>query len=236
MNNLKEIFQRYNLKVNSIEYKNNVIILNTESGKYVYKYNNNYKIYDYLISRGFDYFPNSLNDKNTSYEIVEFINSKDIPNSQKVNDLLTLMSFLHKKTEFYKEIDLDELKKMYEQLQNDANYLMKYYTDLNEIIDNTTFMSPVMYLFVRNIDLFYYLLTFLKIESTNWYNEVKNKKEIRYAMVHGNLDTSHILENNTYYLISWNKARIDFPYIDIKKIIEENYDEILIYLVKPCNS
>ena len=223
MNDLKEKLKEYDFHINSLKYIGNVIIIDTDKGKYIYKNGNNYKIYEYLESRGFSYFPKPINSKDTDFELIEFINDKDTPNEQRVNDLINLVSFLHQKTFFYKEIDLDELKSMYENLNSGADYLMKYYSDLNNIIDNTTFMSPAEYLLVRNIDLFYYLISFVKVESFNWYNTIKDKKTIRYSMIHNNLRTSHILENNSIYLISWNKARIDLPYKDLKSILEDNY-------------
>ena len=226
MNNIKEILKEYNFKINSLKYIGKVIILDTDMGKYVYKNKNNQVIYDYLESRGFNYFPKTINKKNTNYEIVEYISDKDNLKEQKIYDLRDIVSFLHKKTAFNKEIDLDEIKKMYENINNEADYLMSYYQDLNNIIDNTLFMSPLEYLLIRNIDLFYYLISFVKVESLNWYNNIKNKKIIKYSMIHNNLDISHILESDSYYLISWDKAHIDFPYKDIKKMIENSYYEI----------
>lgn len=220
MNNLNIKLNKYNLKINSLKYLKNVIIIND---KYVYKENNNYLIYEYLINRGFLNFPKPINDKDTNYELVEYIDNKDIPKKQRLDDLIKVISLLHKKTSFYKEIDLEELKKMYENIQNEANYLMNYYNDLNNIIDNMIFMSPDAYLLVRNIDLFYYLISFIKVESNNWYNNIKQSRKVRFCMVHNNLTLDHFIENDSLYLISWSKAKLDFPYKDIKKILEDNY-------------
>ena len=226
MNDLKNKLEIYDFKIKSIKYIGKVIIIDTDKGKYIYKNKNNYKIYEYLLSRGFNYFPKPINDKNTSYEIIEFINEENIPKEQKLIDLIDVVSYLHKKTSFNKEIDLDDIKKMYEKIENEVNYLMNYYSDLNNVIDNIVFMSPRDYLLVRNIDLFYYLISFVKVEITNWYNNIKESKFIRYSMIHNNLDLSHILVNNSNYLISWDKAGIGLPYIDIKKIIENNYYDL----------
>ena len=50
MNDLKD----YDFKINSLKYRKNIIILETDKGKYVYKEKqNNYDIYDYLKSRNF---------------------------------------------------------------------------------------------------------------------------------------------------------------------------------------
>ena len=226
MNDLHNELKKYNFKIKSIKYIGKIIIINTLNGKYIYKKKNNFLIYEYLISRGFDYFPKPINDKNTQYELVEYIEEDDIPKEQKLNDLINIVSILHKKTSFNKEVDLDDLKKMYENIESDAHYLMSYYNDLNNMIDNIVFMSPKDYLLVRNIDLFYYLISFVQVEIGNWFNNVKENKVIRYSMLHNNLDLSHLLVNNSIYLISWDKACIGLSYIDIKNILENNYYDI----------
>ena len=224
MSDLKEIAKEYNFKIKAIEYLGNVVILDTDQGKYVYKNNNNYEIYDYLLSRDFSFFPKPINSKNTNYEIVNYINNKKVSKEQKLNDLIHISSFLHKKTSFQKELDAEQLKKMYEDMQNEVNYLMNYYNDLNNYIDNITFMSPTEYLLVSNINLFYYLLSFVKVESENWYKEVNKTKGIRYSMIHNNLELSHLMEGNNISLISWNKAHIDIPIKDLVKLYQNNYD------------
>ena len=226
MNELKNKLSKYNFKIKSLKYIGKIVIIDTDKGKFVYKNNNNYKIYEDLLSKGFNYFPKTINDRNTNYELIEYIKEDNISKEQKINDLINITAYLHKKTSFTKEIDLDEIKKMYENIENNTNYLMNYYSDLNNIIDNIVFMSPRDYLLVRNIDLFYYLISFVKVEINNWYNSLKENKIVRYSMIHNNLDLSHILINNSTYLISWDKAKIGFPYKDIKKILENNYYDI----------
>ncbi len=227
MNDLKVDLENYNFKINSLKYEGNVVIIDTNDGKYVYKdKKNNYEIYDYLLSRGFSFYPKTINSKNSKYELTEYINENKVSREQKVNDLIHITGFLHKKTSFNKEIDMDDLKIKYENYQNDANYLMNYYQNLNNYIDSSTFMSPLEYLLVRNIDLFYYLISFVKVESSNWYKLLENKKSISYCMIHDNLDLSHLIEGNNLYLISWDRAHLDTPIKDLKKIYQDNYDVI----------
>ena len=226
MNELISRLKKYNFKINGIKYLKNIIILNTNKGKFVYKNKNNFKIYEYLKSKGFRNFPKLLNNINDDYELREYIDNIDNIKDIKVNDLASIVSFLHKKTFFYKEIDLDKLKNRYEFIQIEADYLMNYYSDLNNLIDNTTFMSPFEYLLVSNINLFYNLIYFVKQESTNWYNYIKENKNIRYVLSHNNISTDHLLVNDYSYLISWDKADFNYPYIDIKKLLEDNYQNL----------
>ena len=224
MNDLKNICLEYNLKINSLKYLGKVIIIDTDKGKYVYKKNNNSEIYKYLTSRGFSFFPASINSSNTNFEIVNYIDDQNVSQEQRLNDLIHITGFLHHKTSFQKEIEVEELKKMYEDMQNNANYLMNYYHDLNNYIDNITFMSPSEYLLISNINLIYYLLSFVKVESENWYKEVNKTEGIRYSMNHGNLKLSHLIEGNNILLISWNKAHIDIPIKDLIKLYQDNYN------------
>ena len=226
MNDLREIANKYNFKIKSLKVIGNVTIIESDKGNFVYKENNNFDTYDYLTSRGFTFFPKVISDKDSKYEIVEYINERNISNEQRLNDLIHITGYLHHKTSFNKDIDIDELKKMYETMQDDTNYLMNYYHDLNNYIDNVTFMSPSEYLLVSNIDLFYYLLSFVKVESTNWYDEVSKNNGIRYSMIHGNLKLNHLLEGNNIYLTSWNKAHIDIPVKDLINIYQDNYNLI----------
>ncbi len=223
MNNLREILSE-DIKVNSFKYLGKIKILDTNKGKLVYKENsNNYDIYEYLKTRDFAYFPRTLNKNNHNIEILEYIETKDVPEEQKLNDLIHLSGILHRKTMFNKEIDMDLVKETYENISNQANYLRKYYEDMNNYIDTIVFMSPSEYLLVSNIDLIYYLLDFVKIEIDTWYHNIKEKKTIRYSLIHNNLDLSHILESDNKYLISWSKSRLDMPIIDLLKLYQDNY-------------
>ena len=180
MNKIKEILNDYHLKCQAIKCLGKVKIIQTDNGGLVYKENcNNYRIYEYLKARNFEYFPSYFSKENQNYDLVEYIPSKEIPNEQKLIDLIHLSGILHRKTSFSKEIDMDKIKEIYENTTMEADYLMKYYSDLNNYIDTIEFMSPAEYLLVSNIDLFYYLLTFIKVEINNWYQEILTKKVIR---------------------------------------------------------
>ena len=227
MNNLKKILSDYDFKIKSIKIIGKIIIVDTDKGEFVYKENiNNYSWYEYLKTRNFYNFPNCLNNKNTKYELRDYIKEKIISKNQKINDLILVVANLHRKTSFYKEINVDDLKKMYENMQKEADYLMNYYSDLNNYIDNIVFMSPSEYLLVSNIDLFYYLISYLKVESTNWYNHMKNKKTIRYSMIHNNLSINHFISGDENILINFEKAKLDYPVKDLSKMYEEIYEDL----------
>ena len=227
MNDLKRFLEAKDLKVKAYRYIKSARIIETDKGNLVCKDNcNNYDTYEYLKTRDFNFFPMVLNDKNSKFELTEYVKEKEIPKEQKINDLIHISGILHRKTSFNKEIDIDEIKEMYENILKEAKYLMSYYEDLNNYIDTIIFMSPSEYLLVSNIDVIYYLLNFVMVEINNWYSHIKEKKMIRYSIIHNNLSLDNFLDGDRKYLISWSKAKQDMPIFDLIRIYEDNYYEL----------
>lgn len=234
MNNLQKFLEATNRQALSYKYIGKVKIIETTKGVVVYKEKNSANdIYDYLKNRGFTNFPVQLNSKNDSYELLEYIKEKQVPKDQKLTDLIRLSAKLHHTTSYKKEVDIDEIKAIYEQINDQASYLIKYYQNLNNYLDQITFMSPSEYLLVSNLDLIYYLLNFIQVELNNWYNHLKTTKIIRYSLIHNNLHINHLLESDNLYLISWDKAKQDIPTNDLIRLFQDNYYDLdLDYLLK----
>ena len=226
MLSLKDILKKYALKPYRYEKNGKVTFIDTKQGRFVVKNNNrNQEILNYLDSRNFDYFPKNINDNNDEYEILEYIEEANIPKEQKMMDMIDLVSLLHNKTTHYKEVDSNHYKQIYEDINNNIDYLYSYYTDLITIIESKIFPSPSEYLLSRNISKIYASLSFTKSEIEKWYEIVKDKKKDRFVVVHNNLDLSHFLRNKNSYLISWDKAKIDKPIFDLYKLYRKHYSE-----------
>ena len=58
-----------------------------------------------MSSRGFDYY-HKLILNNNKYNVYEYIREVNSPLEQKAIDMMTLLSMLHNKTTFYKEMDI----------------------------------------------------------------------------------------------------------------------------------
>lgn len=226
MNN--EILERYNLKVNKCSLKGKVKIVDTNNGKFVLKKVNSNKknIYDYLSTREFYNYPKVINQLEDDIEISEYVEDVLVPDEQREEDLIYLIGLLHNKTSYYKEMSLDEVKKIYEEYSNRFYYMENYYLDLQNIIEKEEFMSPSNYLLVRNISKIYYLLYLGKNYLEKWFSIVKDQRKIRYALIHGNIRSNHLIENNSLYLISWDNARIDLPINDLYDFYRSNYQSI----------
>ncbi len=230
---IDEILKKNSLVANRYTKNNNVYFIDTRDSKYVVKENKySTDIYNYLKTRNFNYYPKILNSYNDEYLITEYIKDIDLPKEQKILDMIDLVSLLHYKTTHYKEVTEDDYKEIYEDINNNIEYLYSYYMDLITIIEAKVYMSPSQYLLASNISKLFASLTYAKEELDEWYSEIKEIKKQRLVVLHNNLRLDHFIENDHPYLISWNKSKIGLPIFDIYKLykkhgLEFDFSEIL---------
>lgn len=213
---VNKTLKKYDLKPYRYTKEGKVTIVDTLDGKFAVKKNRkNNEIFRYLANRQFDYFPKVISDNNDEFEISEFIEDDDIPTDQKMADLIKLVSLLHNKTTFYKEVDFDDYKEIYEDISNNIEYLYSYYNDIITLIESKVYMSPSEYLLARNISKIFGALNFSKNELSTWYENVKDKTKRRLVVLHNNLDLEHFIHNGKSHLISWDKSRLGIPIFDL---------------------
>lgn len=221
LDEIKNVYKPYRLTK-----KKNVTIIDSTSGSFVIKEKSNGKVrevYNYLLSRNFDYFPMLASDTRDDVNIYEYIEEIDMPPEQKALDMIELVALLHNKTTYYKEITEDKYKEIYENLKNNIVYTKNYYDNLYNIIIEEIYMSPSHYLLIRNIYKVFAALDFCNNELDNWYESTKEDLKTRVAFVHNNLETDHFIRNSKGYLISWDKAKIDSPILDLINFYQKEY-------------
>ena len=220
---IKDILKRNNIKAHTYrKLGNNVIIDN----KYIVKRNKNKDdILNYLDNRNFNYYP-KIFDKDSDYELLEYLTDTNMPKEQKMNDLIKLVSLLHSKTTYYKEVDEADFKKLYEDLLNNCEYLEEYYTDLITIIESKVFFSPPENLLALNITLIFDSINYCREMTKNWYEIISKKThKMRVSVIHNNLSLDNYIKNNRDYLTNWDKSKIDIPIFDLYKLYIRNYNE-----------
>ena len=226
--------------INKITIKNGIRIINNE---YVIKNKNNrvHEIYNYLLSRSFNYFPEIVNEDNNKIYYKYIIDTPE-PKEQKIIDLTILLALLHNKTTFYKEVDLDYYKYIYESINKTIDDTYNYYNSLMDNIDSEIYMSPTNYLIARNISIIYSSLAYAKENIKKWYEDIEDKRKVRVSTIHNNLSLDHYLKSDKSYIISWDNAKIDMPIYDLISLYKhhcldfEFNDIIKLYLSKyPLN-
>lgn len=219
---VNEELRKYDLIPNKYTNYKNVTIVDTDKGKFVFKKKTLNNIYEYLNARSFNYYPKILSDNNDEYVITEYLEDKFMPEEQKMDDMIDLVSLLHNKTTYYKEVSEDEYKEIYEDISNNIEYLFSYYNDIMTIIESKIYMSPPEYELAINISKIYESLSYSHKTLEDWYKKVKDKRKKRLVVLHNNLRLEHFIKNDTPYLISWDKAKIDMPIFDLYKLYKNS--------------
>ena len=138
----------------------------------------------------------------------------------------------------YKEIDLDNYKYIYEELNDKIEDIFNYYNTIMDNIESTIYMSPSDYLISRNISFIYSAINFAKRNIDYWYKLIENKRKVRVVVNHNNLSLEHYLKEDKPYLLSWEQSKIDMPIYDLISLynnhnLDFDFTELLkIYLSK----
>lgn len=237
---LTKIYKPYNIIV-----KGNVKIFKCSTNDYVIKKKCNKDIrelYKYLSSRSFTYYPKLLSDNRDEINVFEYIEDISIDDEQKLYDLINVVSLLHNKTSYYKEITSNKIKSIYEELLGRVYFIEEYFNTLIYEIEDNVFVSPSESLILNNSSKIFEALIFLKKEIEEWYKISIDSNKMRVCLVHNNLQLEHYIKNSEDYLVSWDEYIIDSPIIDIVKLYKNVYltmdfsEPLKVYLEKfPLN-
>lgn len=205
--------------------KGKTTILETTSGNFLVKekVNDLKELYTYLQSRSFNYFPKLIDNSRRDVNVFEYIEGTDMPKEQKAEDLINLVSLLHNKTSYFKEVSEDVYKEIYENILSNINYLNEYYNNMYDIYFLEEFMRPDHYLIMRNMYKIFAALNFCENELNEWYDLVKEEKRQRVSVIHNNLETSHFIKGDKDYLTSWDYSKVDSPILDIINFYKKEY-------------
>ncbi len=207
-------------------YKKAIIYMDNKNKKYVVKQNNCniLQTYNYLNSRGFGYLPRLAYADDDVY-VYEYVNDNPTPKEQKMSDLVKMDALLHNKTVYYKDITLDEIKEVYENLGFKIDNTYSYYDDIITMIEGEMYMSPSNYMLARNCSQIFSCLNFCKRQLDEWYDIMKNKLKKRVVLLHNDLSPEHLIRSDENVLISWDKSVRDLPIYDFIRLYKNNYDK-----------
>lgn len=227
--NKKELLDYLCIKPQIVKKIGSATIITTGNKKYSMKKNNRKAdSFDYLQTRNFNNFPKVYSKPEDEVELTDYIEESLTPKEQKLEDLVYLDSILHTKTTFYKDVDEDYIKKIYEEVLEKQESMYQYYSELQNVIELEVYMSPANYLLIRNISIIYIALNQSRKYIDMWYSIIKENHKVRYAYIHGNLEESHLIEGNDLYFISWDHSRIDLPIYDLETLYRKSFLDISI--------
>jgi len=222
-----KLFTYISKKINKYDYYHGDEIISTDDGDYfVKKMNGNEKyLYDYLLSRNFKNFLDITNNYDDQYKLYQY-RTDNVSIEDKAIDLVNLLSLLHIKTTTYREIDLDNVKKIYETVNEELDYLDTYYHNMQDFIETRIYMSPAEYLLIRNISSIYYMLSISKTNINKWYEIKSYKKKERVVLAHNNLSLNNFIDSGIPVFKNWENAKKDFAVYDFYKFYRNNYNDL----------
>ncbi len=204
-----------------INSKSKVVI--EENTKYFLKQSNTdiEGLFEYLHQRGFDYIPEIVSTSNDGikYNYIES-NNNDI--KLKRLEISKILSFLHYKTAYHKDISKYKYREVYDKISEKCEFISKYYDELIEKIEMEIYPSPSHYLIERNFSIILGSLNYIKSELKKWFKLVENKTKERVCVVNNNPKLEHLIIGEKEYLTNWDNYMVDTPIIDIYKLYKTN--------------
>ena len=221
-NEIKRIIEKY--KPLKYTIKGKTVNLFSTAGDYVVKptKKNIKELFNYLSSRNFTSFPKIV-EQNDDYITYEYVESLDTPKEQQLLDLVLVVSKLHNKTAYFKEVTEDKYTEIYDNIKNNILFLKDYYSKMYDEAFTEIYSSPSNYYFLLNYSLINNDLTFVENELDEWFNLVKEANKQRVCLVHNNLSLDHFVKGMDSYLLSWDKYSFDTPVIDIVNLYKNEY-------------
>jgi len=211
---------------------NNVKFIEENNEKYVIKEkknNDTRELFSYLKSKSFINYLDYINDDKEKYMVFPYVNSVIKDKDEIGKDLIILIANLHAKTSFYKRYTEYEAKSFYEEKLEYLENIDKYYEDLRKLLEEEEFISPSGYLLLRNISWIFHSLNSSRYFLDKWYEIIKTKKNRRICLIHGNLEFSHLLEDENKFIISWDNARNDVCIYDLLILYKKHFHEVYFY-------
>lgn len=194
-------------------------------------------LFEYLHQKGFDYIPQII-ETSTEGVKYKYIESKNIDNRSKKLELSKILSLLHYKTSYHKDISKHKYREVYDKLSEKIEYTEKFYNDLIEKMEMEIYPSPSHYLLERNFSIIIGSLNYVKSELKKWFKLVENKTKERVCIVNNNPKVEHLIIGDNTYLTNWDSYMVDTPVIDLYKLYKENqnYNEFYDIFQEYCNN
>lgn len=220
---LKEIYKPYKYTI-----KGQAHILKSTSGDVVIKEKKRdvKKLYDYLYSRNFSFFPPLIDDKREGVNVFSYVEDTYMPKEQKASDLIKVIALLHQKTSYYKEVSTADYQKIYDDINDQIEYLKYYYNQMFDEFFKEVYPSPSHYFLLTNSSKILASFEFSKEELEKWFAKVSEEKKFRVCQIHNNISLDHFHKSDKEYLLSWENARIDSPILDLVHFYQKEYFDL----------
>lgn len=216
---MKKISEVFNPKKITISGKSKIV--DTDEGRFVIKKKSKdiKSLYDYLNSRSFTSYPELVDELDDEY-VYKVVSEPEIPIEQKSLDMAKVLSSLHTKTVYFKDISADKIKEIYENIVSNITYLEGYYETLFNNLEIKEVLLPSEQVILEGRSKIKSLTEFLTNEAEDWYNLASTKTKERVVYCHNNLSIDHFIDNK---FISWDHYTVDTPILDLINLYHNDF-------------
>ncbi len=176
----------------------------------------------------------TFNYNNELYYLMPFVENIPYPNSRKILELKNELSKLHKSTSHSAKLKINKIYKklylIYKTLNVKFSLIETFIREI-EIKDNYDDLDLI---FLNNYN-FYLRLKQIMYESQKVIHKYLDEEfPVNYSLIHMYPEVTHFLSNNKKFLISFEKAKIGLPIIDIYRfyILNEDNEINVVRIVK----
>ena len=121
---------------------------------------------------------------------------------------------------------MEREKNIYDLLLGNINYLKEYYDNMIESIEFERYMKPSSYLIARNYSVIIQSLNYASSSLEKWFKRVENNLSDRVCVVHNNLSLDHFIFSDKPYLISFDRAMVDTPVLDLYILYKKEFNNL----------
>ena len=221
MNNYFECCQKYNIVVDKIKIFPFYTLIYGKNNYVITKYLSvNPKLLDYFNSINYDYYLPLIGSYNDLY-LYPYYEEEVISSQEKAEKFLNTIGDLHQKSMVYECVSKEYITNFYQNIEMKIHELEKYYFNLQDKIEEESFIKLDSYFLLKNISIFYEVLNLSMNKLVLWYQE--HSLSIRKCHVIHNSSLNNFCFNSSFcYCFDYSKCAEDLLIYDLVEFYRDN--------------
>ena len=223
MINLEECFKEWNLTPYKIEKFDSYVVLYGEDGNYLIKEKDSSKkeLFEFLESIHYPYYLPLISSYQDSYELYPYYDDNTSFLPTKGKELLAAFSLLHMESMYVEDVSEDEIREIYEEIQNKITSVFEYYSKLQDFMEEFSFPRIDYYFLIQNVSMFYQILQKAREYLDLWFSSCDGKIRKAYVLHNPFLSNFRICDQS--YFIDYHFCQKDILIYDFVEFYKKEY-------------
>ena len=222
MSNLLECCHKYNIYISKIKYFNSYIII--YSGNKLYFVSKleliNSELIEYFKNIDYNYFLSLIGIYDNFY-LYSYCEEIKINEQKKAEKFISALGELHKKSMSDEIVTTDDITVLYQSIDRKIKDLEKYYFDLQNRIEEDSFLKIDFYFLLKNISIFYKSLYLSMNKIVRWYENHSLSVRKGYILHNSSLNNFCVSYDSSYFF-DFSLCKKDLLIYDFVEFYKEN--------------